>query len=109
MQPFPGRGTFFLLRHGATAWNRERRVMGRRPIPLSEEGRAQVRALTPHLEGLDISCVWTSPLVRARATAEIVAEALGVSVYDDPGLTEVDYADWEGKTFPELLRDDSYR
>jgi broad specificity phosphatase PhoE len=109
MQPFPGRGTFFLLRHGATEWNRERRVMGRRPIPLSDEGHAQVQALTPHLEGLEIASVWTSPLVRARATAEIVARALGVAVHEEPGLTEVDYAAWEGRTFPELVGDDAYR
>ena len=110
MQPFPGTGTFFLLRHGATVWNRERRVMGRQPIPLSEEGRAQIVSLTPHLAGLDIEAVWTSPLLRARATAEIVAEALGgLPVHDEEGLTEVDYAAWEGRTFPDLIDDHAYR
>lgn len=110
MQPFPGRGIFFLLRHGATAWNAERRVMGRRAVPLSGEGERQIRALAPHLDGLAITGVWTSPLVRARATSELVNEALGgVPVYEEEGLTEVDYGAWEGRTFPELLLDPAYR
>lgn len=109
MQPFPGRGRIFLLRHGETAWNRERRIMGRRPVPLSERGRAQLAALVPHLTSLGIEHVFTSPLPRARATADLVAASLGgVSVVEEPGLTEVDYADWEGKTFPELVGDPTY-
>jgi probable phosphoglycerate mutase len=109
MQPFPGRGLFFLLRHGETEWNRERRVMGRRPVPLSEHGRRQLCALLPHLEDLGIRTVWTSPLERARGTAELVARHLGdIEVKEDPGLTEVDYAGWEGKTFQGLLEDPEY-
>ncbi|MEW6269547.1 MAG: histidine phosphatase family protein [Thermodesulfobacteriota bacterium] len=106
MQPFPGRGVFFLLRHGETEWNRERRIMGRRPVPLSERGRAQLVSLAPHLANLGIARIWTSPLPRARATAELIAGQLGgVPVLDEEGLTEVHYADWEGKTFLDL-RDD---
>ncbi len=105
MQPFPGRGRFFLLRHGATQWNLERRVMGRLAIPLSEVGERQIRGLAPHLQGLGIEAVWTSPLARARGTADLVAQALvGVPVIEEEGLTEVDYAAWEGATFAELLR-----
>ncbi|HEY8517170.1 MAG TPA: histidine phosphatase family protein [Candidatus Binatia bacterium] len=106
MQPFPGRGVFYLLRHGETEWNRERRIMGRRPVPLSERGRAQLLELAPHLENLGIARIWTSPLPRARATAELIAERLGgLPVEEEEGLTEVHYADWEGKTFLDL-RDD---
>src|SRR5262245_65943801 len=68
MQPFPGKGRFFLLRHGETEWNRQRRIMGRRPVPLSERGRAQLSALAPHLARLGIATIFTSPLARARAT-----------------------------------------
>lgn len=83
--------------------------MGRRPVPLSERGRVQLAALVPHLAPLGIERVFTSPLPRARATAELVADSLGgVPVVDEPGLTEVDYADWEGKTFPELACEPSY-
>ncbi|MDG2305585.1 MAG: histidine phosphatase family protein [Candidatus Binatia bacterium] len=109
MQPFPGRGRLFLLRHGETEWNRARRVMGRRPVPLCDEGRAQLELLTPHLPGLGISCIWTSPMVRARQTAEIASAAVGgVPIREDDGLAEVDYADWEGCGFEELLADPGY-
>jgi broad specificity phosphatase PhoE len=110
MQPFPGRGRIFLLRHGETAWNRERRIMGRRPVPLSERGRAQLLALTPHLAALGVTRIFTSPLARARATAELVAGALGgIPIEDDEGLTEVHYGSWEGKTFPDLIGDPEFQ
>jgi broad specificity phosphatase PhoE len=110
MQPFPGRGRFFLLRHGETEWNRERRIMGRRPVPLSERGRAQLAKLAPHLVGLGIARVFTSPLPRARASAELIAASLGdVPIVADEGLTEVHYADWEGRTFADLRDDPAFR
>jgi broad specificity phosphatase PhoE len=109
MQPFPGRGRFFLLRHGETEWNRTRRIMGRRPVPLSERGRAQLTALAPHLVPLGVSRIFTSPLPRARSTAELIARAIGdVPIVDEPGLTEVDYAGWEGKSFADLVDDPTF-
>ncbi|MBM4267166.1 MAG: histidine phosphatase family protein [Deltaproteobacteria bacterium] len=109
MQPFAGRGRLFLLRHGETEWNRARRVMGRTAVPLSDAGREQVRLLTPHLEGLGIGAIWTSPLARARETAEILAAALGgLPVHDEEGLTEVHYAAWEGRHFHELVREPEF-
>src|SRR5512143_3617056 len=110
MQPFPGRGVFFLLRHGETDWNLERRVMGRLEVPLNATGERQVHSLAPHLRDVDIRAVWTSPLPRARATAEILARLLGgLSVHEEPGLTEVHFGDWEGKTFAEIVTDPHYR
>lgn len=109
MQPFPGRGVFFLLRHGETEWNRERRIMGRRPVPLSERGHEQLLLLAPHLANLGITRVWTSPLARARSSAELIAAELGgLPVLEDEGLTEVHYADWEGKTFRDLVDDPAF-
>ncbi|MFN8603613.1 MAG: histidine phosphatase family protein [Candidatus Binatia bacterium] len=109
MQPFPGRGRIFLLRHGETDWNRERRIMGRRPVPLSERGRAQLLALAPHLVPLGVEKIFTSPLPRARSTAELIADRLGgVPVLDDEGLTEVHYGAWEGRTFRELVHEPEF-
>jgi broad specificity phosphatase PhoE len=83
--------------------------MGRRPVPLSERGRAQLAALVPHLASLGIAQIFTSPLPRARATAELVAQQLGaLPIVDEDGLTEVHYAGWEGKTFADLVADPSY-
>lgn len=109
MQPVEGRGRLFLLRHGETDWNRARRVMGHRPIPLNDLGRQQIEDLAPHLRGLGVVSIVSSPMVRARETAEIVSKALGgVAVEEDAGLAEVGYAGWEGKTFPELIEDPIY-
>jgi len=109
MQPFAGRGRLFLLRHGETEWNRARRVMGRRPIPLCVAGRAQLATLAPHLGGLGIEAIWTSPVMRARETAEIVAATLGgLPIREDERLSEVRYGAWEGRSFPELLDDPAY-
>jgi len=109
VQPFPGRGIFLLVRHGETAWNRERRVMGRLGTSLSERGRAQVASLAPLLSGLGAEAVWTSPLARARETAELIASALGdLPLHVDEDLTEIDYGAWEGQTFRELMADAAY-
>jgi broad specificity phosphatase PhoE len=109
MQPFLGRGLLFLLRHGATEWNGDGRVMGRLPIPLSPDGARQVRGLAAHLAGTGITAVWTSPLLRARETAEIVATGLGgLPVHEDEGLVEVDYGAWQGRTFREVVRDPAF-
>jgi len=106
MQPFPGRGIFFLIRHGETDWNRERRIMGRLPVPLNATGREQARAAAAQLSGLGIEAIWTSPLARARSTAEIVAERIGItSVRDDAELTEMDFGSWEGRPYAEVIRD----
>jgi probable phosphoglycerate mutase len=109
VQPFAGRGIFFLVRHGETEWNRERRVMGRLGIPLSDAGRAQVDRLIPMLAPPGIAAVWTSPLSRARETADLLARGLGdLPVHVDEDLTEVDYGAWEGRTFAELVVEPAY-
>jgi len=105
-----GRTTVYLLRHGPTEWNAERRIMGRRPIPLSPDGLRQVRVIGTRLAGLGIGSIWTSPVLRARETADRVSHALGaVPVHDLPDLAEVDYADWEGKLFSDLVDDPVFR
>jgi ribonuclease H / adenosylcobalamin/alpha-ribazole phosphatase len=110
VQPFPGRGIFYFVRHGETEWNREGRVMGRLAVPLSDDGRRQVRDLIPMLVELEARVVWTSPLPRARETAEEIAAGLGgLPVHLEADLTEVDYGDWAGRTFAEIVGDPAYQ
>ncbi len=102
-------GSVVLMRHGETEWNREGRVMGRNPVELSAEGREQVAAAAEFARGLKPDLIVTSPLVRARQSAEIVAERLGgVELIEDGRLTEVEYGRWEGMTFQSLLKDELY-
>jgi ribonuclease H / adenosylcobalamin/alpha-ribazole phosphatase len=91
-----------LLRHGETALSTERRFAGRGDIPLTEAGRAQAAAAAARLAargGIDL--IVTSPLARARATAEAVADATGAPLLADDDLAETDFGKWEGLTFAE--------
>jgi len=102
-------GSVLMMRHGETEWNREGRVMGRHPVALSAEGRAQVEAAAEFARGLKLDLIVTSPLVRARESAAIVAERLGgIELIEDARLSEVEYGRWEGMTFQSLLKDDHY-
>ena len=92
----------WIVRHGETDWNRERRFQGHADQPLNETGRAQARALAESVAGDGISAVYTSDLARARETAEIVASRLGVEAVPLPGLREIDVGEWQGLTWPEI-------
>jgi broad specificity phosphatase PhoE len=103
------RGTAILMRHGETPWNREGRVMGRNPVELSESGRAQVEAAAALAHSLKLDLIVTSPLIRARQTAEIIAGRVGgLEITEDPAIAEVSYGRWEGMTYHELIDDPHY-
>jgi phosphoserine phosphatase len=103
------RGTALLMRHGETAWNREGRVMGRNPIELDADGRAQVQASVPFARLLRPELIVTSPLARARQSAEIIAAGVGnIPVAEDPQLSEVKYGRWEGMVYDDLIDDADY-
>lgn len=92
-----------LIRHGRTGWNEEPRVMGARPIPLNEAGLAQARHLRNWLAQIELQAIYTSPILRARQTAEIIAEGRStLKIFDEPGVAEVDYGDWVGLPFSEV-------
>jgi broad specificity phosphatase PhoE len=94
--------TILLARHGETDWNRDNRFQGHADEPLNETGREQARALAVALEGERLTAVYTSPLLRARETAEIVAAAFGLAPRTDPRLMEVDVGSWSGLTRDEI-------
>ncbi len=103
------KGTVLLMRHGETAWNREGRVMGRKPVELDERGRAQVEAAVPFARMIKPELIVTSPLIRARQSAEIISKGLdGVAVVDEPGLEEVAYGRWQGMVYQDLVDDEDY-
>lgn len=95
---------FYLLRHGQTLWNRERRIQGRADVALSQSGRDQAEELAKLFANRQLSAIVSSPLVRARETAEIIARSAGVEVIIDDRLSEIDVGSWEGLTIPEVTR-----
>lgn len=97
--------TTILLRHGQTALSVERRFAGRGDVPLTETGRQQAAAVAARLKGRGaIDLVVSSPLSRARHTAEAVAEATGAGLLIDEDLAETDFGAWEGLTFAEVMK-----
>jgi probable phosphoglycerate mutase len=96
--------TTILLRHGQTELSTERRFAGRGDIPLTREGVRQAELAARRLAVAGAEVVITSPLQRARRTAEVVAEAAGVPlvVYDE--LVEADFGSWQGLTFGEAAK-----
>ena len=96
-----------LLRHGQTELSVERRYSGRGNPPLTEYGRAQAGAAAQRIAAKgSIAAVVSSPLGRARETADAAARALGLPVTVHEGLTETDFGKWEGLTFGEAAQRD---
>ncbi len=97
-----------LARHGETKENRERRFQGQRDVPLNDTGREQARALAEQAAREDppIAALYTSPLIRARETAQIVGAKLGLEPHDDPRLKEVHVGHWEGRLKDDVAREE---
>jgi broad specificity phosphatase PhoE len=97
--------TLFLVRHAAH--DRVDRVLcGRMAgVGLGEAGRRQAAALARRFAGEAVDAVWTSPLDRARETAEPIGGRLGLAVQVRGGLSEIDFGEWTGQGFT-ALRDD---
>ena len=100
--------TIFLMRHGETAWNQEKRVMGRLEIPLSRKGISQGKRIARLLPDLEIRAIYTSPLRRALETARILAKECHKSLKINPNLTEVAFGRWQGYRFDDLIKDKAY-
>jgi broad specificity phosphatase PhoE len=96
--------TLLLVRHGETDWNADGRLQGQTDRPLSDFGRRQARQLADELAGDGLEAIYSSDLARARETAQIVGERVGLPVVLDPDLREKDWGTWEGLTAAERDR-----
>jgi probable phosphoglycerate mutase len=88
---------FWFLRHGETDWNAQGLSQGNVDIPLNPTGLAQARSAAQRLRNRGIATIIASPLSRARVTAEIAGEALGLPVAIDADLREVSFGVQEGQ------------
>jgi broad specificity phosphatase PhoE len=96
--------TFCFLRHGETDWNAQNLSQGAVDIPLNETGLAQARSASLLLRGRGIRSIISSPLSRAKVTADIAAAQLGLPVQIDDGLKEVAFGVMEGKPMSEWFQ-----
>ena len=96
----------YLVRHASHSRVHDT-LVGRLPgVALSEAGQDEALALAERLSRRRVDAVWTSPVQRARETAEAIAARAGLPVTVDEGLIEIDFgADWMGRRFDELSAD----
>ena len=93
---------FYFLRHGETDWNVQGRMQGHTDIPLNATGEAQAIRAAQALVGLGVTRLISSPLLRARRTAEVAAEALQLPLTFDETLKERTFGSFEGQITAEV-------
>ncbi|MSO79427.1 MAG: histidine phosphatase family protein [Acidimicrobiia bacterium] len=89
-----------VVRHGATEWSENGRHTGRTDLPLTAQGRAEAEGLRDRMSALDLELVLTSPLMRARETADLAGVGDRAEVVD--AMREWDYGEYEGVTTAEI-------
>ena len=95
--------TLIVIRHGETAWNREKRMQGTTDTQLSDVGRSQAQALGRRLAARPFSALYSSDLSRARDTARAIAEHAGTEIVTDPRLQERRFGIFEGLIAAEII------
>lgn len=91
-----------LIRHGETDWNVEGRYQGQADPPLNEQGLAQARVLAIELRCVGLEVLYASPLSRARQTARILAETLGLPLQVEPRLMEIHQGEWQERLVDDI-------
>ena len=91
-------GKLLIVRHGETIWNTQGRIQGHSDIELSESGVQQARSLAERLREVELDAVYSSDLVRASRTAELVLEGRDVPLYHTERLREYHKGAFEGLT-----------
>lgn len=93
-----------LIRHGDNGLM-QKYLVGRSPgVHLNEKGQQQAQSLVALLADAPLKAVYSSPLERAMETALPLAQAKGLEIQVRPGLIELDYGAWKGRTFKQLQR-----
>jgi broad specificity phosphatase PhoE len=93
---------FILIRHGQTEWNQKERFRGWVDIDLDETGIRQAEAAAPRIARWEVSAIYASPLRRAMATAEIIAQPLGIPVTPLEGIIDMNFGAWQGLSIDEV-------
>ena len=94
----------WLVRHGQTDWNAQRRIQGHTPTELNAAGRAEAAMLANWFADRPFATIWSSDLPRAKQTAEAIAARHNLSVNTSSDLRERELGPFEGKTWDEVRR-----
>lgn len=101
--------TILLIRHGETDWNRSGRVMGDQPIPLNRNGERQAQACAEALAHTPLAGIFSSPVLRAMQTAEILRRPHELPLQHLPGLSEIGVGDWINRYWRDFADDPAKR
>lgn len=88
----------YLIRHGETDYNRGKRLQGETDIPLNAQGIELARKTAEGLRDIPFDRIYTSPLIRAKRTAEIIRGDRRIEIIETDGLKEISFGDYEGLT-----------
>ena len=94
--------TFYLVRHGQSEGNLYGRFIGQGDVPLTELGVMQAQKTAEHLKDVKFDLAYTSDLIRARKTGEVVLGNRKMALVSAPNMREIFAGEWEGKTFDSL-------
>lgn len=86
----------YMIRHGETDWNKERKVQGSADIPLNDYGIYLAEETAKGLKDVEFDIAYTSPLIRAKKTAEIILAGRDVPLIEESALREMDFGVYEG-------------
>lgn len=86
----------YIIRHGETDWNRVRRVQGHTDIPLNDYGRHLAEQTAEGMKDIPIDLIYTSPLSRAKETAQIVIGERKIPLYNEERIKEISFGGYEG-------------
>ena len=96
----------YLVRHGETQWNAERRIQGQSDSPLTAKGEQQAMQVATRAKELGITHIISSDLGRTRRTAEIIAQACGCDILLDPRLRELNMGVLETRNIDSLTQEE---
>ena len=96
--------TLVLVRHGQTLSNRLGLIQGRSDVDLSDEGIKQAEELSEKLKAEPFDKAYSSELIRAKRTAEIILDGRNIKLDLDPRLNEIDQGEWTNKSGRELYK-----
>ncbi len=88
--------TLYIVRHGETEWNKRRKVQGHADIPLNEYGKYLAEETAKGLKNIRFDCAYTSPLKRAKQTAQIILGEQAAPLYEDNRIKEMGFGEYEG-------------
>lgn len=92
----------YIIRHGETQWNKEKRLQGRSNIQLNDYGRELAGITADALKNLNFDLIYSSPLDRAYETAQIIRGSRKVDIIKDERLIEISFGEYEGIPSNEL-------